>query len=42
MDIVLIHPDNLRSCWDDVRKGLEAMPAEDWIAEDVYHHIKSG
>lgn len=25
-----------------VRAGLDAMPPEDWIAEDVYHAIKSG
>lgn len=42
MDIVLIHPDNLRACWPDVRRGLDAMPSEDWIAEDVYHEIRSG
>lgn len=38
----LIHPAQLRSVWDAVKRGLESMPADDWIAEDVYHAIKSG
>lgn len=42
MDFILIQPDGLRAVWKDVRAGLELMPAEDWIAEDVYHAIKSG
>ncbi|MFD0738231.1 hypothetical protein ACFQZQ_02865 [Lysobacter koreensis] len=42
MDLLLTHPDSLRSVWTDVRAGLEQMPAEDWIAEDVYHAIKTG
>lgn len=42
MDIVLVPPDNLRSVWAKIRDGLDAMPAEDWIPEDVYHSVKSG
>lgn len=42
MDIVLVAPDALRSVWNFVREGLAEMPAEDWIAEDVYHAIRSG
>jgi hypothetical protein len=42
MNLVLIHPDNLRAFWPDIRSGLDEMPAEDWIAEDVYHEIRSG
>lgn len=42
MDIVLIHPDGLRAVWEEVRAGLSEMPPSDWIAEDVYHAIKSG
>lgn len=42
MDLVLIHPDSLRAHWDNVRKGLDVMPKDDWIAEDVYHEIRSG
>lgn len=41
MDIVLIAPDNLRAVWPEIRKGLDAMPPDDWIAEDVYHAIKA-
>ena len=42
MDSILIHPDSLRAVWPDVRAGLETMPKDDWIVEDVYHAIKSG
>lgn len=42
MELVLIPPTALRSVWDFVRAGLESMPREDWIAEDVYHAIRSG
>lgn len=42
MDLVLIHPDNLRAFWPDIRSGLAEMPREDWIAEDVYYEIRSG
>lgn len=38
----LVHTKDLRKVWDDVRAGLATMPPEDWIAEDVYHAIKSG
>lgn len=38
----LIHPNDLRRVWGEVRKGLDTMPDADWIAEDVYHAIKSG
>lgn len=38
----LIHPANLRSVWQDVKRGLDTMPADDWIAEDVYHAVASG
>ena len=38
----LIRPAELRKVWPDVRAGLEAMPPEEWIAEDVYHAIRSG
>lgn len=38
----LITPANLRSVWPQVKAGLDTMPAEDWIAEDVYHAIASG
>jgi len=42
MDFALIPPNALRGVWDFVKQGLASMPAEDWIAEDVYHAIKSG
>jgi hypothetical protein len=42
LDWQLIHPAQLRAVWGRVKAGLEAMPPEDWIAEDVYHAIKSG
>jgi hypothetical protein len=42
MDFVRIEPANLRAVWDFVKQGVESMPAEDWIAEDVYHAIRSG
>lgn len=42
LDGQLIAPAQLRSVWLDVKRGLESMPAEDWIAEDVYHAIASG
>lgn len=38
----LIHPDRLRDVWPKVRAGLDTMRADDWIAEDVYHEIRSG
>lgn len=42
MDFILIQPDNLRSVWPQVREGLDKLPPEDWIAEDVYHLVKAG
>lgn len=42
MDIYAIPPGDLRHVWPEVKAGLDKMPAEDWIAEDVYHAIKSG
>lgn len=42
MEIVLIPPADLRRVWPKVREGLDLMPAEDWIPEDVFHLIKSG
>lgn len=42
MHFDLISPASLRAVWDDVRAGLDKMPPEDWIAEDVYHAIMSG
>jgi len=42
MDITLIHPDGLRAVWPTVRAGLETMPKDDWIPEDVFHAVKSG
>lgn len=42
LDGQLIHPTQLRGVWPKIRAGLEAMPPDDWIAEDVYHAIKSG
>lgn len=42
MRFEVIHPTNIRAVWDFVRKGLDRMPPEDWIAEDVYHAIRSG
>src|SRR5690606_25759718 len=41
-DWQLIHPANLRRVWPQVRAGLDTMPSDDWIAEDVYHAIKTG
>lgn len=41
MEIVTVHPDNLRGIWPQIKAGLDAMPPSDWIAEDVYHAIKS-
>lgn len=38
----LIHPQRLRDVWPKVKAGLESMPADDWIPEDVYHEIRSG
>lgn len=38
----LITPDALRSVWPQVRAGLDKMPPEEWIPEDVYHEVKSG
>lgn len=42
LDGQLIPPAALRSVWDDVKRGLASMPPDDWIAEDVYHAIRSG
>lgn len=42
MELVVIAPAQLRAVWNQIRAGLDSMPAEDWIAEDVYHAIKSG
>ena len=42
MAIELIHPASLRSVWPAVRAGLDTLPPEEWIAEDVFHAIKSG
>lgn len=41
MQLVTIDPAGLRLVWNDVREGLDKMPASDWIAEDVYHAIRS-
>lgn len=38
----LIPPARLRDVWDKVKAGLAIMPADDWIAEDVYHEVRSG
>lgn len=38
----LIHPANLRAVWPDVKRGLESMPDDDWIPEDVYHAVSAG
>lgn len=45
MDFVLVTPDTLRASWQTIRAALDAVQAkapEDWIAEDVYHAIRSG
>lgn len=42
MEFILIQPDGLRAIWPQILVGLEKMPAEDWISEDVYHAIRSG
>lgn len=45
MHFLLVHPDALRNHWPLIRSSLEAVQGkcpEDWIAEDVYHAIKSG
>lgn len=45
MHFLLVHPDGLRNHWPLIRASLDAVQAkcpEDWIAEDVYHAIKSG
>lgn len=42
MEFTLIHPDGLRAAWPRIRAGLDRLPPEDWIAEDVYHAIKAG
>lgn len=42
MNFILIPPDELHAVWQQVSEGLADMPADDWIAEDVYHLIKSG
>lgn len=42
LDGQLIHPAQLRTVWAQVKAGLATMPPADWIAEDVYHAIKSG
>lgn len=45
MNFLLIQPDALRTHWPLIRNSLDAVQAkapEDWIAEDVYHAIKSG
>jgi hypothetical protein len=45
MEFVLVTPDTLRASWPTIRAALDAVQAkapEDWIAEDVYHAIKSG
>ena len=42
MDFILIQPDGLRTVWPQVRAGLDTMPADDWIPEDVFHAVKSG
>lgn len=45
MNIVLVTPEALRGHWPMVRQSLDAVRSAseaDWIAEDVYHAIKSG
>lgn len=45
MEFVLITPDKLRQAWPTVRASLDEVQSkspEDWIAEDVYHAVKSG
>ena len=42
MDFTLIAPAGLRDIWPRIREGLDLMPPEDWIPEDVYHLVKSG
>jgi hypothetical protein len=45
MDIILVTPDTLRLHWPRIRASLDVVQSkspEDWIAEDVFHAIKSG
>lgn len=45
MEFVLVTPNELRAHWPNIKASLDAVQAkapEDWIAEDVYHAIKSG
>lgn len=42
MDFELIGPRTLRKYWPQIRAGLELMPADDWIPEDVYSEVRSG
>lgn len=45
MNLVLIRPDELRQHWPRIMGSLcvvRAKAKDDWIAEDVYHAIKSG
>ena len=42
MAIEIVHPSQIRAVWPFVRKGLESLPADEWIPEDVYHCVKSG
>lgn len=42
IDWQLIPPAALRAVWPEVKQGLATMPPDDWIAEDVYHAIRSG
>lgn len=43
--LTYIHPDNIHSCWDFVREGLQRILArsdDTWWPEDVYTQIKCG
>ena len=45
MNLTLIHPNDLRQHWPKILSSLCAVrlkAQDDWIAEDVYHAIKSG
>lgn len=45
MDFHLVNPADLRAHWGHLSRSLHAVQKaspEDWIAEDVYHAIKSG
>lgn len=45
MDFILVTPADLRAHWPRIAESLAVVQAKaspDWIAEDVYHAIKSG